>query len=549
MHAGMNPPPQAQPEEEDNGFFSTMRKFGKSLYDYVENREQPEQKLQQNVSPAEMAEEIPQETIPEEASPGILASLKNLLKPRADLPSFGVGQAVQDYFSPTKNREMTQSNKDIVQRAQLKTQGIDPDERKVQIEEERKEKERKALERPWEYAVYGSAEEVANHPVLRADFKKITGIDNKPQIAQQVSQYEEAMEGIEDSLNGINTQLSDQARQIQERIMNNQTTDADKYMIGLALLMPLIIGGVFGKEAGLGALSGGAKGIADVLGNRQKGIREDEAALMDISKQQATNQEKLANIGLEKSKFGPNLRKSLPENPEAHLEGLREIDWIDPETNQKPVEIKPGFNTQRQFVASKEGKADMLKAANELIPVKNYVKEIDDLTEDVIEIVSQLKTEGEKNDFAKGFIALVEGAVPGSLNNLTQDIMLNGKKVNAGIALREKLGLLTNSYGHAKDLGQADRAMQSHVKTIFDNPAATLLSADASINQMLDVRKLAQQGLVESAKNAGFYPQFIIRDLEERNNPVFGALNKTEQNKRLEHRKKQAMQSEENYAQ
>src|SRR5690606_9915783 len=156
------------------------------------------------------------------------------------------------------------------------------------------------------------------------NFEKYTGINYEPQIAQQVSSYEEAMKGIEDQYNGITSNLSEQAKQINQRIMSNQATDADKYYIGLALLMPLIIGGIFGKEAGLGALGGGAKGIADVLAGRQKSIRDDEASLLDIAKQQVGTQEKLANINLDKAKLGPALRSALPEDPNQHLTGLRQ---------------------------------------------------------------------------------------------------------------------------------------------------------------------------------------------------------------------------------
>ena len=101
----------------------------------------------------------------------------------------------------------------------------------------------------------------------------------------------------------------------------------------------------------------------------------------------------------------------------------------------------------------------------------------------------------------------------------------------------------------AKEIGQLDRAAQAHIRKIIDNPTSSLLTPRDALNQVLEVRKLAQKGLVESASNQGFYPEFIIKDLESRNNDLFGGLNKQENDKRLAARKKQALQSETQYAQ
>ena len=544
----------ATPPEEEKGLFS---RFAESLTNLINQPKREPGKFVSEFSP-KIPEEIPTEPVdkngkrfissisnqnPEENIPGAipeaLSSLKNYVGETPNLVrDIASNVLVPDVLKPAFDYAFPRVNPEPTQ------------EQINKKSEEFNNSVQTAMASPFEYSAYGSANEVANHPALQAKFKKITGTNFEPQVAAQVSKYEEAMKGVEDLFNGQNTQLSEQAESIKQRILNNQSSESDNYYIGLALLMPLLIGGLFGKEAGLGALGGGAKGFADVLGNRQKSIREDEASLLDINKQQSSNQEKLANINIEKAKLPAAIRKDLPEDPNAHLVGMRDIKWQDPNTGmeERGVEIKPGLIARPEYVSSKEGKMDMLKAANELSTNKDFVMEINDLTNDVVDIVSQLKTEGEKNAFAKGFIALVEGKIPGSLDLLTQDITLNGKKVNAGIALREKLGLLTNTYGHAKDLGQADRAMQSHVKNIFENPATSLLSAEASINQMLDVRKLAQRGLVNSAANKGFYPQFVIQELESSNNPLFNKLNKTSNQERLNNFKKNALKSETDYA-
>ena len=497
--------------------------------DYMHANYQPPAPPVEEIAPIPEAQPEYQRTQAPQASPGF----------------FG---AIKDYFSPTKNAEMEVYNKDLLTDAQLRAQGKNPGEVRAQTHENLNNEVQKAMEQPWQYSAYGSAQEVANSPSLQAEFKNITGIDYEPQIAAQVAEHEAAMKGVEDAFNGEQTQLSERAEGIKQRILDNQPTDADKYYIGLALLMPLLIGGFFGKEAALGALGGGAKGIADVLGGRQKSIREDEASLLDINKQQASNQEKLGNMALEKAKLGPALRKALPEQPEAHLLGMRDVEWEDPNTGQteRGVEIKPGLIARPQFVASKEGVTDMRKAANELTGVKTFVKEIDDLTEDVSKIVTQLK---DPSNVWKGFTSILKDKVPGVLSTMTEDVMFDGRMQNAGTLLEEKLGFLANAYGMAKEIGQLDRAAQAHIRKIIDNPTSSLLTPRDALNQVLEVRKLAQKGLVESASNQGFYPEFIIKDLESRNNDLFGGLNKQENDKRLAARKKQALQSETQYAQ
>jgi hypothetical protein len=456
--------------------------------------------------------------------------------------------SIADYFSPTKRAEATQYNKDLSQNAQLRSQGFDPGQVIQQRHEGFDQEVQRAMQDPWQYSVYGSAEEVGNNPALQAEFKQITGIDYEPQIAAQISEYEQAMKGVEDSLNGINDQLDQQADGVRQRILDNQSTDADKYYIGLALLMPLIIGGFFGAEAGLGALGGAAQGVGNVLSGRQKSIQADEESLSNILKQQGANNEKLGNLALDSAKLGPTLRNALPKQANEHILGMEGVEWDDPVTGKhmQGVQVLPGLVARSEFVNTPDGLKNVQKAATELADVKSYVDEISDITDTVAEIVSQLD---DRNALSKIFTSAVSAKVPGSLAALTQDVMLDGRRVNAGVALEQQLGFLANAYGMAKEIGQLDRAAQNHIKKIIENPTNTLLSPEDSLNQILEVRKLAQRGLVKSASNKGFYPEFLVKDIEERNNKLFGGLNQGEQDKRLAQREQQALQGETRYVQ
>ena len=356
--------------------------------------------------------------------------------------SAGLAGALMDYINPTKNQQMTEYNKDLITKAQLRSQGKIPDEVLAEKHAKYQEEVKKAMENPMQVGAYGAAEEVANNPILQAEFQKYTGINYDEHVASEVSRYEEAMSGIEDQFNGLHSQLSDQAEQIKQRIQNNQSTDADKYYIGLALLMPLIIGGFFGKEAALGALGGGAKGITDVLAGRQKGIKEDEASLMDINKQQVGIQEKLGNLGLEKAKLEPFIRKNLPENSLAHLIGMDKIEYTDPETGrpEEAYEILPGFVAKGKYVNTEKGRERMEKAASELSETKTYVNQVNDLTSNVMEILSQVK---DKPFWKKAHIPSLTALFPGALSGLTDKVMWKGEMVPAGPLLENQLGNLS----------------------------------------------------------------------------------------------------------
>lgn len=382
-----------------------------------------------------------------------------------------------------------------------------------------------AQEQPWQFSAYGAANEVANHPALEAEFKKVTGIDFTPQIQEQVTQYEAAMKGVEDALHGNNQQLAPIEEGIKQRILSNQATDQDKYLIAAALLMPLLVGAVFGKEAGLGALGGAAGGLAGIAENRTNAIREDEEALLNLNKQRQGNLADLANIQANKAKYGQDLQKNLPNQPNEHLIGLDYVEYDDPETGEKiqGYEFAPGLVAKGKYVNNEKSVDHMRKKADEISETKDYVESINDITGNVVNAVSQLKN---KNILQKAFIAAIQGKAKGSLSALTDKILINGREVTAGPYLEQQLGFLANKYGMAQKIGQLDRAAQNHIEKIILNPTSTLTSNADAIEQMINIRNLAQEDLIKQVKNKGFIPEFTIRDLSKNNEEFLKKPNK-----------------------
>ena len=488
----VEPAVQAPKEPEGVPIFSTIGNYLKKAFT-------PENKNPNAI----VNRKIPQENIPTQPQPSALERFGNY-----------ISNAEQNIKNAYRTETLPPVEENIPQQP---TQNfLQLPQQEVVAQEDMEAAIARAQEQPWQFAAYGAANEVANHPALEAEFKKVTGIDFTPQIKEQVTQYEAAMKGVEDALHGNNQQLAPIEEGIKQRILSNQATDQDKYLIAAALLMPLLVGAVFGKEAGLGALGGAAGGLAGIAENRANAIREDEEALLNLNKQRQGNLADLANIQANKAKYGQDLQKNLPNQPNEHLIGLNSIEFKNPETGEveQEYEVAPDLYAKGKYVANQKSLDDMLKKANEITGVKDFVYEVNNLTNDVVNAVSQLKN---KNIFKQAFIAAVQGNIKGSLSHLTDKIMVDGREEIAGPYLEQKLGFLANAYGRAKDLGQLDRAAQTHWSNIVQNPTATLTSSAASINQMINLRDLVQKDLVQRVKNRGFEPSFIIRDLSQQN--------------------------------
>lgn len=395
---------------------------------------------------------------------------------------------------------------------------------KTKSQEELNAQVSKALEAPWQEPVVGAAQQAANDPTAQQQFEQMSGTKLDPSTVSTVSSYEQAMQGVEDSLKGLNTQLDAQAESIRERILNNQSTDSDKYYIGLALAMPLLIGGFFGAEAGLGALGGSAGGVAEVLGRRQEGIREDEGSLRGISKQQAENQGRLAELGLKRAQMAP-----AGPNP-------NDVKWEDPLTGEvlEGRRIKPGLIARPEYVGTPEQEKEMLKAAGDLAPMKAYTQDVNEITENIINIASQLD---DPSVLQKGLVSVLSNAGPGVLSHISQDVMVNGQKQNAGIALQNQIGLLKVKYAQSQGLGQIDAALQRHLSEVVANPASTFVSSGDSVMQVLNIRKAIQRSLINAATASGFHSQPLISEMQEQDRRISENMNRKKETQDIEQEK------------
>lgn len=458
-----------------------------------------------------------------------------------------IKEAVSDYFSPEKRKEMAASNERLLEDASLRTQGLDPEEARAQKHEEFQNQIDQALENPWEHAVYGATDEVARRPQLQQQFEEITGIDYTPQIEEEVKKYEEAMQATEEALRGEQTFLKGEQKRILDRILSNQTNEQDKLYIGMALLMPLIVGAVLGKEAGIGALGGAAQGIGQLLTQREKLNRADEEAVRDLSKQIGTTTEKLGNLEVEKLKLKPNLLKSLPKDEREHLKGMEMAYMVDPETGDRlneGIRIKPGLVAPFSQVANNEALKEIRKEAKDINEDRDYLNRLNRSTENIIKLASQLEKEGFGTQFWKNFTLKKE---PKLLAKFGPTITLDGRKVNAGVALAQEIEAVVDGYRNLKNIrGFGDRVVK-HVENILASPIGSFQSPQDTIDQAINFRRMARDALLQKANNSGFISEYLEKDFVNEDRDIYSSLNKKEQSKRVDELKRDMLKSEMQY--
>lgn len=384
-----------------------------------------------------------------------------------------------------------------------------------------------ALQNPGQVPVYGATDFFSNNPDLQQEFKTITGLDVSPEEQDLIKKYEEILTGKDTELSAIQGTFDKLATDIRARLDAGQATTADKYYIGMALLMPLIVGGIFGKQAGLGALGGAAQGLSNVFGNRVKERAQNEESLAAVHKERGNLALKRAELDIERMSIPAAVRKSLGKDDRSFLVGKKEVKWTDPESGERKVgvEIRPGYVVDPADIQSQKEKENLIKKSSELQDIVKYTSDLNDITNNVINISSQLK---DQNVFSKFFTVPIAGKFPGSLSRLTQEVNFNGRKEKAGVALENQLGLLANAYAHANKLGQLDKSLQDHIKTIMMNPTKSFQTPKDTILQMEQLKNLALSGLYQRAKTDGFDPYVLMNEYLKKSTSTYENLNRKE---------------------
>lgn len=549
-----------EPQQEE----SVFRRIGRALYDYVSpsKREEQSQQNQALISQAnrpvtpqkppieteqvDVAEGIPPVSASEQMSAaqntGLLSSIANeAQKPWNPeignaLSRFAEGTKnyLKDSFTPKLDEAVFERSPEL-----KKYQQPNPEKEQQQIADQQEIDRASQNHEP--VAVYGATDQFAQQPELVAQFKEYTGLNFDEQQKEMTAKYEKVLSDLESNLNETNQGYDEQQARLKERIMNNQATDADKFYIGLALLMPLIVGGLFGKEAGLGALAGSSKGFADILQRRGKDIAQDEELLSDVLKEQGNLNLKRGEIDIERAKIPSEVKKMLPKDEYEDIKGMKIAQFKDPTTGEivgEGVTILPDLYADLSYYNTPEKRKEAYKNAKELSSEKAALERANAATEDVIKAVSQLEDPGVTGILLS--YALSEdknGALKKFAKQSAPDIFVDGRKQNAAVYLDSKIEQIKDAYRRNEQMRAFTNTVAQHIGNMAENPLYSGLKPTDLIDQMLVLRDRSQNFFVDRAESQGFLGDPLKNIFGKENKKIYGQLNRKEEKKQIEDEK------------
>ena len=546
---------QNEPDTQSPGFWS---KIGSALADYVNPQKRQEMSANnqtmmnraQTPAPSppvetaqvDMQEGLPPVTAQQQEQPG---GIWDWIKNEAKKP-YGA-ETVGNLWQGTKNLVKENFTPSIApetyeQFGIQKPPAVEQEQQQLkQLDQEQMDQ---AQMQPWQVAAYGATDVFANNPELVSQYEEYTGNEFDEAQKEMTEKYEKVISDLEKGNLANDAQYDEQERRIKERILNNQSNDADKYYIGLALLMPLLIGGLFGKEAGLGALSGGAKGIADVLGQRQKDIRADEESLSDIYNQRSTNEAKKGELEIEKLKIPQTVQKNLPKNEYDDLKGMKIYTFKDPKTGEVlggGPEILPDLYLDMNYGNTAKKREGMQEKASKLEEEKAALERANQATSDVIHAAMQLKDPGI---FGKIMAVALSDDDNGALKKLVRQnapmIKIDGRNQNAAVYIDSKIEQIKDAYRRNEQMKAFTQTVASHIGSMAENPQYSGLKPQDLIDQMLILRDRGQQFFVDRAGSQGFIKQPLENKFGKLNKKLYSSLNSKEEKSQLE-RDKQLM--------
>lgn len=571
-------------EEDEQGFFS---KLGSSLASMVQSQGQPatesQNAMQQQPEPGYLdqagswlkksftpstLEEINAQKAAyqaEQQEPGYLSRFGNWVKEgftpsspeeirarqQESYQRLGWSLPQNRTNEPSVGRSMTDMVKGMVDKQgqgnYLQPQPAPPPVEKTPEEMEREQKEREAAElNPWQVAAYGANDTFANNPELVQTFEQETGIKYTDQMKDTVDQYEKILSDRENGIIGDQANYDEQAKRINDRINSNQTTDADKFFIGLALAMPLIIGGLFGKEAGLGALSGGAKGIGNMISGRQDAMRKDEALLAGINKQKQDSNLKRSEIDLERLKIPGEVRKTNP-NPNEDIVGMNIATFKDPNTGKviaSGPEILPGFVADTKYANNAKARDVLRGKASELAQEEASLERANAATAKMVEAAMQIKDPTMFGKLMSYALSDGDNALKKWAKQYAPEIYIDGRWQNSAVLFDSIGEQLKDAYRRNEGMKAFTNTVSGHLSSMLSNPLSSGLKPQDIIDQVLTLRDRGQNFFIDKAKSQGFITIPFEQKFGRLNRNLYSGLNKREE-KKLVSQDKQLMHGSE----
>lgn len=526
-----NQPPSQEMPEEEKGFF---RRLGESLFNYTSKEPVSEstlgvqQPIKESVSPTLESQGATLET-PQEDS--LLSKLgrylgfnepeKPSLTPEQEWQA-NLDKYSQGYIPEPKPYQVTPEPAFV-------NQGVDEAALNARIDEGQKSPRREA--------VYGSTDQFAKNPELVSNFQKYTGISFDEQTKEYTKKFEKVLSDLENNLNETGAGYDEQEARIRERILNNEATDADKFYIGLALLMPMILGGLFGKEVGVASLGGSFGGLSNAFTNRQKNILADEELLSGINKDRAELSLKKGELELERAKIPETVKKMMPEDEYADLKGMNIYQFTDPTTGQvvaEGPEILPGIYANLDVYNTSEKRKEAFKNAQEISKEKAALNTADNAMIKLIDVAYQLED-------PTWFGNLLSYALAGDKEGLAKlyatknapEVYADGRKQNAAIYIDSLIEQIKDGYRRNEQMRAFTNTVAEHIGSMIRNPIYAGFKPRDLIDQVLLLRDRGMGFFNERVKAQGFLDAPVRSEFGVRSRAIYDAMNRAEERKQV----------------
>lgn len=522
--------PQAEAQEqEDNDLY----RLGMNLQKAIQAQEQGQDPLPtpegaspmgqmgipQPVSPPQQAPEAPPPPPPEQ-SRGVLGTLYDYTL-----------QPFVDWVNPEKRKEI---QKGIQERNLAKEQGITVEEmrqRDAQAQGDIKGKINEAIQQPFENVVWGATDMVANSPEAISQLDKV-GIPVTPEELELTKKMEAALSDLSEAELKAQGVWDEQIGRFRDRIDSGMATDQDKFLVGLALLMPLVLGLALGPEAGLGALGGTMKGFAESLGKREKTLREDESALTELEKLKQTSQLKTKELELEGLKIPAAVKKAVGEHPYEHFKNMKGQYETNPETGEKEltkVELLPGLEAFVDYMPDKASITEMRKKGHEINSERSAIEKMSNSVRRIAQISTQMKEKGTWKQFWDNYVL---DKKPELLSKFGHEVTVDGKKVNSAVMLAKEIQEMVDNRRLSMKIRGFGQNVVKHAEELFTSPIGRFNSPNDLLDQVTTLYTDTRNLLLNNAGREGFDANVLANDFRGQDKALWNYLNKKENIKR-----------------
>lgn len=528
--------PQAEAQEqEDNDLY----RLGMNLQKAIQAQEQG----QEPVSTPEGQNPMGQVGIPQPIAPSPATEAPPAPPPQESRGVLGTLydytlQPFVDWVNPEKRKQIQQEQeqiqKDLQERNLAKEQGITVEEmrqRDAKNQESIASKIQEAVKEPFENVVWGATDMVANSPESISKLEEI-GIPVSPEELEMTKKMEAALSDLTEVELKAQGVWDEQIGRVRERIEQGMATDQDKYLIGLALLMPLILGLALGPEAGLGALGGTMKGFAEGLGKRQKTLREDEGVLTELEKLKQTSQLKTKELELEGMKIPGAVKKALGDHPHEHLKNMKGHYEVNPETGEKElttVEILPGLRAFVDYIPDEDSKKEMRKQGREINNERSAIEKMGNSVRRIAQISTQMK---EKVTWKQFWDNYVLDKKPELLAKFGHEVIVDGKKVNSAVMLAKEIQEMVDNRRLSMKIRGFGQNVVKHAEDLFTSPIGKFTSPNDLLDQVTTLYTDTRNLLLNNAGREGFDADVLANDFRKHDKSLWDYLNKKENIKR-----------------